>query len=88
MSTAEIARSYVSPNELAAELGVSWSKVIGWIKSGELVAVNLAAQPGRRPQWRIARTDLELFLARRSATPTPRATRRRRKPAGEVIQFY
>jgi len=81
------ARPYVSPNQLAAELGISWAKTVGFIRSGELKAVDVSARRGGRPQWRIARADVELFLARRAATPIPRVTRRRRKPA-DIIEFY
>ena len=68
----------LTPPQIRKELSVSHDKVLGWIRSGELFAVNLASTPDSRPRWHIARADLEAFLARRSATPTPRSTRRRR----------
>ena len=67
--------------------GVSQMTVLAWIHTGQLAATNVARKPGGRPRWRISEAALEAFeLRRMSATPAPRAARRR-KPA-EVIQFY
>ncbi len=80
--------SYHTPPTVAESLGVNESKVLAWIRSGELAAVNVAAHVGGRPRWRIAQSDLELFLLRRTATPPAPAVRRRRRAGPNVIQFF
>tara|TARA_A100001391_G_scaffold193970_1_gene169838 strand:- start:99 stop:329 length:231 start_codon:yes stop_codon:yes gene_type:complete len=57
---------FITPPQAAKLLRVHPDKVVAWINSGELVAMNLATDPnGLRPRWRIARTELEKFLAKR-----------------------
>lgn len=80
--------AYTSPPAVAETLGINVCKVLSWIKSGELRAVNVAARAGRRPRWRIAQTDLDSFLAGRTATPPVKTTRRRRRADPAVIQFF
>jgi transposase len=81
----------VSPPTLAKRFAVKADKILAWIRSGELPAVDLSMTPGTgKPRWKIAETDVEAFLARRAATPpapTPRPRRRRRTatPAKEYF---
>jgi hypothetical protein len=57
---------YVTPPQVAEELGVNVQKVGAWIASGELVAFDLAKRTGgKKPRWRISSEALEDFLARR-----------------------
>ncbi len=80
-------RKFFTPPEVAKDLKVHPEKVRAWIKSRELLAVNIAASRTGRPRWRIAEADLADFLARRSApAPAPKARRRRRK--GPTITEY
>ena len=82
-------REFYTPPELGREWGTGSDKVLGWIHSGELPAVNFAASVGGRPRWRISRADAEQFLRSRSSTPAPPAkTRRRRQPSGQVKEFF
>ena len=76
-----------TPPQLAAKWGIDCHKILQWIRSGELRAVNLATTVGGRPRYRIDSTDAEVFLARRAAGPTPKAPRRRRQPEG-VTQYF
>jgi excisionase family DNA binding protein len=46
---------------------VSQEKVLAWIGTGELRAINVASTHGCSPRWRIARDDLALFEQRRAA---------------------
>jgi len=80
--------SYLTPPAVAELLGVNESKVLGWIRSGELPAVDVGPRGGRRPRWRVAKADLELFLTRRAANPPPPMVRRRRRADKAVIQFF
>lgn len=74
----------LTPPEAAERVAVDPHKIIGFIRSGELPASDLASAGSRRPRYRIHVADLEAFLAKRAAGPVPRATRRRRTalPAG------
>lgn len=81
---------YLTPGAVAKVLSLSKTdKVLAWIKTGELVAVNVAAKPGGKPRWRIASDELEKFLAKRSAGSRHQFARRRKpKVPAEVIQFF
>jgi len=83
-------RPYMTPPELAAELGVEAQKIVDWITAGELAAVNVAADAhGRRPRWRVSREDLELFLRGRANKPRPAPRPRRRKlPVDSSGDFF
>jgi excisionase family DNA binding protein len=78
----------LSVRDLCERYGVSEHTVLGWIRSGELRAVNVGRRPGaRKPRWRITQETLEQFeLARTPTPPPPRARRRKRPP--DVIEFY
>jgi transposase len=82
------ARQKTSPPKLAKRWGIDSSKIIGWIRSGELRAVNLATRTTGRPRWAIDEADIELFEARRSATPPLKTARRQRRKNTSVIEFF
>jgi hypothetical protein len=71
---------WLTPPQLAQMLGIDPIKVIGWIKRGELAAVNVAKNNGWRPRWRISPEALEAFLKPRTARPEVKPERRRREP--------
>ena len=56
----------LTPPQVARRLGVNPDKVLRWIRSGELSAVNVTTKPGGRPKYRIAAADLDTFKNRRS----------------------
>jgi excisionase family DNA binding protein len=67
---------WLTPPEVAEQLGVDPSRVISWIRSGKLDAVNLS--DGLRPRYKIDPDELARFLAARSTAPAPKPTRKRR----------
>jgi excisionase family DNA binding protein len=74
--------------DIQERYGVTDHTVLGWIRSGELRAINVGRRPGaRKPRWRITQEALEDFEARRAPTPPAPRARRKRQPAG-VIEFY
>ena len=75
--------------EVKRRFGVSEGTVLGWIRAGELAAVNVGRSPrSKRPRWRISSSALAACEAARAATtPTPR-TPRRAKTSDAVVQFY
>jgi hypothetical protein len=84
MSTA----AFSTPPQLARQLGVKPDKVVAWIRSGELQAVNVAQSQDGRPRWRVSDEAWADFLARRSCSPAPKPAPRRRRKAEHVIKFY
>ena len=79
---------YLSPSDIAVSRGINVIKVLTWIKSGELRAVNMATQAGKLPRWRISPADLEAFDAARAAVPQAPVSRRPRRKAGHVVEFF
>jgi len=74
--------------EFAAYYRVSKSKVLRFIASGELRAVNMAGRPrDGKPRWVITPDAQAEFERGRAAGPTPRPKRRRRLPVGFVDFF-
>jgi excisionase family DNA binding protein len=74
--------------ELCERFHVGEHTVLGWIKRGELRAINVSRKPGGKPKWRITQEALEAFeLVRTSAPKQPRRSRRKRTPEG-VFEFY
>ncbi len=83
-----IASRYLTPPQVAQRFGIDPSKVINWIRSGELHAINVSTSTGGRPRFRISPSDLAIFEAARSAAPMPKITRcRRRKQAG-ITEYF
>jgi len=76
-----------SPRDLSERYGVAIEKIHGWIKTGQLTAVNIASRPDQRPRYRIRQSDLEAFEAARATTPPPKPPRRRRKADAPVKQY-
>jgi excisionase family DNA binding protein len=80
--------STLSVCDLCERYGVGEHTVLGWIRSGELRAVNVGRRPGaKRPRWRITQEALAAFEMARTQTPPPPKSRRRNRPA-DVIEFY
>lgn len=78
--------SYLTPPVVAERYGVDVKKIVGWIRRGELRAVNVATCTGGRPRYRISPADLAAFEVARSAGPQPRVVRRKKDPS--VIEFF
>jgi excisionase family DNA binding protein len=82
MRTTHDTARYLTPPEVAERLGVSPERIIGWIRSGKLRAVNIG-DGSRRPRFRISPDRLGDFLRSREvippAEPAPRQRRRASK---------
>ena len=81
-----------TPPEVARSWGISPDKIVAWIRSGELPAIDASTQRAQRPRYLIDVDDLRDFEARRSTTPEPtpepKPRRRQRQKSDQVIQFY
>jgi excisionase family DNA binding protein len=72
-------KPWLTPRDIAEQLGVKLLNVLAWIRSGELVACDLSRDRRVKPRWRIEQAELRAFLLRRqSQPPAPRAQRRKR----------
>lgn len=80
MSTATIQKTKFTPPEIARLWGTSTEKILAFIRSGELKAIN-AATPGRnqRPRYLIDIADLEDFERHRTVGPAPKLPPRRKR---------
>ena len=73
--------------DLCERYGVNEHTVLGWIRSGELRAINVGRKAGsKKPRWRVTPEALASFELLRSHTPPPPRTRRKRQT--DVIEFY
>ena len=81
-------QKFLTPPQVAEYLGVSHIKILRFIISGELPAIDLASNRGGRPRWHVSREDLDDFLKRRASTPPLPPIRKRRKRNDGVISFY
>jgi excisionase family DNA binding protein len=80
--------STFSVHDVSERYSVGEHTVLGWIKSGELRAVNVGRKAGaKKPRWRITQEALDAFEVLRTPTPVRPRVRRRKRPAG-IIEFY
>jgi hypothetical protein len=73
--------------DLCRRWKVGADKVHGFIRRGELVAVNVAANLSGKPQYRVTPEAVAEFEKRRSSAPLPPPPRRRRRSAG-AVDYY
>jgi hypothetical protein len=83
-----VVKTWLSPPQVAEQLGVDPSKVIGWIVRGELVGVNVATRATGRPRWRVSPSELAAFLARRQSTRPAAVPKRGRWQTSGVVEFF
>ncbi len=83
------APKFFTPPQLAEEFGVDADKILGWIRSGQLIAINMVATTGGRPRYRISAEEAEAFLKRRGSAPPPQSSPRTKPPKDDdTIKFY
>ncbi len=74
--------------ELCERYSVAEHTVLGWIRSGELKAINVGRAAGtKKPRWRITAEALATFELLRTTIPPPQRARKRKQPM-DVISFY
>ncbi|AMV23455.1 Helix-turn-helix domain protein [Gemmata sp. SH-PL17] len=68
---------------------VTANTVLGWIRNGDLKAINVGRTAARqKARWRITQAALEAFEQSRTPSPPPAPSPRRRKSPADVIEFY
>jgi excisionase family DNA binding protein len=65
----------LTPPQAATILGVNPEKILTWIRSGELRAVNIVKKQGGRPKYRITKDEIKSFLNRRTVQTVPKNRR-------------
>jgi hypothetical protein len=73
--------------DVAARERVTTGRVLDWIKSGKLRALDVSNGSGCKARWRIRPEDLAIFEATLTTTPTPKS-RRRRSASGWTFQYF
>jgi excisionase family DNA binding protein len=84
--TATPARGLTVP-EVARVLRVGEDKVRGWIRRGEIRAINTAAVLSGKPRWVITTEALREFERRRTTTAPSKNSRPRRNRVGETDYY-
>jgi hypothetical protein len=89
MATKTEQRRYLTPPAIAKRFGVSVKKVIAWIRSGELRAMDLANSGCDRPRYKVPLEALEAFEKSRLVVPEgdePVVRRVRRRATGDELE--
>jgi hypothetical protein len=80
---------YLTPAEYAKQRGVAVDKVLYWIHTNQLGAINLAQRPDGRPRFRIPLAEIRRFEESRSTKPPiPKQPRRRRREMATAGKEY
>lgn len=67
--------------DVADRYNVTQPTVLVWIHNGELEALNVGVEPGKKkPRWRITEKALAAFEKSRTVNPSASTPRRRRHP--------
>ena len=80
----------ITPPKLARRWGIAPEKVLAWIKSGELPAMDASTIRGGRPRYLIDEDDIAAFVARRTVhrKKLKRRSGRRKTDGTRVIKFF
>lgn len=80
---------FSTPNELAKRYGVKSSRVIEWIKSGELRAISTASRGAAKARYKCSPEAIQLFEAGRAVVgPVAAVPRRQRRPVAGMIDHF
>jgi len=87
------AREWFTPPEIARSRGLRVSRVLDWIRSGELEAINHASHLSGPPRWRVSAAALAAFDAARSSRvgisrPAARQKRATGHAGAAVEEFF
>lgn len=82
-------RRKLTPAEVAKSWGVSPDKVVRFIRSGELKAIDISQKRDKRPRYRIDPADVEAFeAARQVVSRLPTSQTRRSKRNGDIKVYF
>ena len=75
---------WLTPPQVAKMIGVKPDKILYWIHTGQLPAVNVAKKEGGRPQYAVTATGLDVFTTRRSTRPPVKVKRARPQSSAKI----
>jgi hypothetical protein len=81
-------RAKLTPPQLAAIWGVDTGKIIAWIRSGELAAIDASTRRNQRPRFLIDKCAIEAFERARAVVPVPASTPRRKRVDSGVTEYF
>lgn len=84
----ETGAAVLTPPQLAKRWRVKVTKVLGWIRSGELRAINLATKATRKPRWKIRAEDVEAFELLRASNEVQKPSRARRAKLPATKEYF
>lgn len=88
MSSMAKTNTKFTPPQLARLWGIGYDKVVAWIRSGELRAINAATTPGGRPRYLIDEADIKSFELRRAVSPPPPPQPRKRRHTDDFKRYF
>ena len=74
--------------DLCERYGVGEHTVLGWIRTGELKAIDVSRHRSGRPHWRVTVEARSAFEQARTPSPPLPKTRRKKRSAENVIEFF
>lgn len=82
-------KTKMTPPELARRWGVSPDKIVFFILTGELRAIDASLKRGDRPRYLIDVADVEAFEMARTVIPaTKKAPRRQRRSTAAIVRNF
>jgi hypothetical protein len=78
---------YQTPPEIATKYGCKPETVIGWIRFGELKAIDVARRGAMKPRYRVSPQALEDFEKARAVVPRESPIKKRFRPNFEIKRF-
>ncbi len=78
---------YLTPPQIADRLACKPETVIGWIRTGELAAINLARPGCIKPRYRVSPQALADFELRRSVVPRAQPSSARRRHSTAIKRY-
>lgn len=79
---------HYTPKEIAADLQVDENKVTGWIRTGQLIAVDVSHKRGGKARYRISEESYQTFLLSRQTEAKTPTKRKRRRGDFEIVAPY
>jgi hypothetical protein len=78
----------LTPPEVGRRWRIKAERVISFIKSGQLRAMDVASPTSTRPRYRIDMAAVLEFESTRSGARTPKPLRRKKARQTDVVEFF